>query len=63
MARLNAQGEKRRVENRELDQALVEKQVSVLERQAAEKLAGKCTYFAPRAKQALVAQSVSAFGC
>ena len=46
MARLNAQGEKRRVENRELDQALVEKQVSVLERQAAEKLAGKCTYFA-----------------
>ena len=51
------------MENRELDQALVEKQVSVLERQAAEKLAGKCTYFAPWAKQALVAQSVSAFGC
>ena len=68
LARLNAQGEKRRGENRELDQALVENQVSVLERQAAEKLAGWCTIllvytFHLAARQALVAQLVSAFGC
>ena len=45
LAKLQMQGERRREENRTLDHTLMEKQVSVLERQAAEKLAGEAGIF------------------
>ena len=40
LAKLQMHRERRKEENRELDHTLMDKQVSVLERQAAEKLAG-----------------------
>lgn len=40
LAKLQSQKQKRREENKQLDHTLIEKQVSVLERQAAENLAG-----------------------
>ena len=62
LARLKMQGVKRRGENRQLDKSLMDKQVSVLERQAADKLAGMSNSNV-NTKQELVAQSVSACGC
>ena len=41
LTKLQAQGKKRREENRELDRSLMDRQVSVLERQATETLAGQ----------------------
>lgn len=40
LAKLQSQKQKRKEENKQLDHTLIEKQVSVLERQAAENLAG-----------------------
>lgn len=40
LAKLQSQKQKRKGENKQLDHTLIEKQVSVLERQAAENLAG-----------------------
>ena len=67
LTKLKVQAERRRGDNRQLDQTLMDKQVSVLERQGAEKLAGKpaCNTFLSLSfnPTSTYGAMVSAFGC